>query len=222
MFSNDTFLDFRPPKSPKWFFSLRSDAPPVPLVAGGARLGNGAQIVRTPAEALSNVPSTPRLPHKSSLDQLSTPPLLPLRHQISVDLKHKSLKVNPNRNEHLAVMPPRIDHIVQPTSMFDPFGPSRVRPNAVPPFTALLLSKTTTSCPTSNSNILIRVEFGFSLERPPRNDSVVINWEDLARAGGNLAQFVASQLDETPKPDLTDGSSDSDSDYDLDSLLRYA
>lgn len=166
-------LQSNPPKSPKRFFFKTAPLPPVPTV----RLGSGAQVVRTPAEALQDVPA----------------PLV----QAGPWNKHNV---------------PRIEHNFGRVSTFDPFRRATIKP--ISPFSATLLSKLAKPCPTSKSTTLVKLEFGYSMDE--NTNAVTIPWDDLIRAGGRLVDYLVEQLEESPE--LTDGSSDSD--YDLDNLLR--
>ena len=104
-----------------------------------------------------------------------------------------------------------------------------LRPNPPRPFYATLVAHSTRPSPTSASHMFITLSFGFSMDEPPKNDSVTIPWENLRSNGGHLAHFIALHLTdgngEQTKPEMTDGESaeesDLESDYGLGALLRY-
>lgn len=103
---------------------------------------------------------------------------------------------------------------------------------ALPPFHALLTSKSTRPAPTGKNEILVVLEFGYSLDDPPKNTSVTLPWVVLGGAGGHLVRFIKDNLTDEEEercvsmaPEMTDGSSAEDSDldsdsYDLNDLLR--
>jgi len=108
--------------------------------------------------------------------------------------------------------------------------PLPVGPPPSTPFHALLTSKTKRAGPTHKADVVIVLEFGYSLDDPPKNSSVVIPWALLRQAGGHLVNFVRDHLGETSSrssaPEMTDGSSADESDlesdtYDLNDLLRW-
>jgi hypothetical protein len=104
-------------------------------------------------------------------------------------------------------------------------------------FRATLLSKSTRPSPTSHSETLITLTFGYTLDDPTKNTDVILPLERLQRAGGELLRFVESHLEgggdrgsgvssvEKIQPEMTDGSSAEESDldsdeYGLSALLR--
>ena len=105
------------------------------------------------------------------------------------------------------------------------------RPVTCDPFHAILKTKTSRPAPTSTSEVLVTLEFGYSLDDPPKNTSVSLPWSILAKAGGHLVRLAREHLGEeeaereSSVPEMTDGSSAESSDresgsYDLDGLLR--
>jgi hypothetical protein len=111
------------------------------------------------------------------------------------------------------------------------------------PFSYTLLSHTTFPTPSSESSTIITLEFAYSTDEKCKNDSVKLTLEVLRRGGGHLLDVVEKLLGERPvkgrggaeqrgslesersNPELTDGESSEesefDSEYGLEALLRY-
>ncbi|EIW66045.1 hypothetical protein TREMEDRAFT_65889 [Tremella mesenterica DSM 1558] len=106
-----------------------------------------------------------------------------------------------------------------------PRGPLPCTPNS---FSAILSSKSTRPSPNTQNQILIMMDFSYSLDSPPKNESVVIPLDILRRGGGYLVEWIDGMLNdqEEEKPGMTDGSSaedtelESEEENELDALLR--
>jgi hypothetical protein len=111
------------------------------------------------------------------------------------------------------------------------------------PFSVTLLDIAERSAPTATDEVIIRLEFGFSLDERSNTSSIILPLDVLQRAGGHLNRFVQGHLrtrgvraaeeqrgmrivSDAPSfedgPDLTEGVSETESDVDSEEYVSSA
>lgn len=112
-------------------------------------------------------------------------------------------------------------------------APAPAAPKRDAPFAPVLVAHTCRPATGPLSSVLVTLRFGYSLDAEPNTHEVTVTYDTLRPAGGRLVAFLdsalrPSSLDSTTSstntsgegPEMTDGSSAEDSDFEFDADAR--
>lgn len=221
-----------PSEARRGIMKVRQKAVPMPTIAQSADLPMMEECDRR--VSLSLVPRAPSGPEKGLQKSTS---------MAAVGSRERDESRKSSRRNH--ILPPLTPSVARDSdrnhraTFIPPLIPTGASPQStIIPFSATLLDITQKPAPTSSDLILVKLEFGFSLDERSNTTAITLPYEVLQREGGLWGRFVQGHLEEIrdradqaadeedririvsdvpsfgSRPGMTDGESGTESDLD--------